>query len=107
MRQSNDPALFRSPALNRQAAQPIIMTEINDLTNLERSFLLACHEAVTRQQEIAPLLADQLAIRPDQPNGKQITKLPPEFTGLTNPRFWDTAVCGRWVISAKGQQHIA
>jgi hypothetical protein len=209
---------------------------VTNLTNLERAFLLACHEAVIRQQEIAPLLAAELAVRPEQlfyhwaipprcqqsgtfangawryffhglecdlenlqdgrflrldfgpqgrldtftgwgvlqfvmaaqppwrefpalrdfltekpppyhrlsgshqkmclladhlwdsglveaadphlcslvqtwqhiePDGKHVTKLPPEYTGITTPRFWDTSVCGRWVISASGKQLIA
>jgi hypothetical protein len=41
-----------------------------------------------------------------EPDGKHVTKLPPEYTGITNSRFWDTFVCGRWVLSNRGKDVI-
>ena len=68
-------------------------------TQLEFSFLHACQEAVFRQQELVPLLAHHLGVRPD---GSRVTSLPPEFQDYTKRIFWDAMVCQRWILSEQG-----
>lgn len=36
--------------------------------------------------------------------GRQVTKLPPEYTDFTQPIFWDILLSNRWVISVAGKQ---